>query len=102
MPPATPEGLSADDWMARVAAVRRQGNHLAAFDLSLQALAEWPDAAGFEHQAILAPARWAARWRATTGCSLPADWTRSPTRNAPRISPGSAAACSRIWPRAAR
>jgi class 3 adenylate cyclase len=57
MPPATSERLSTDDWMARVAAVRRQGNHLAAFDLSLQALAEWPDAAGFEHQAILALAR---------------------------------------------
>jgi class 3 adenylate cyclase len=46
------------EWLAKVKRANgRDGNYLAAYDLSMQALALWPDALLFEHQAILALAR---------------------------------------------
>ena len=46
------------EWLARVKSANgRDGNYLAAYDLSMQVLALWPDTLLFEHQAILALAR---------------------------------------------
>ncbi|MDR3520694.1 MAG: TRAFs-binding domain-containing protein [Acidocella sp.] len=44
-------------WLTRIKAARRQGNHLVAFDLSEQALKDWPDALAIAYEAILALAR---------------------------------------------
>ena len=54
---APPAPRSVAEWLNQIGAVRRQGNHLSAFDLSCQALEAWPDEIVFEHQAILALAR---------------------------------------------
>jgi class 3 adenylate cyclase/tetratricopeptide (TPR) repeat protein len=45
------------EWLDRIQLERRQGNYLRAYDLSLRALQDYPEAIVFEHQAILALAR---------------------------------------------
>jgi adenylate cyclase len=53
------------DWLERIQRANgNEGNYLAAYDLSVKALAAWPDAMVFEHQAILALARAGALNRA--------------------------------------
>ncbi len=44
-------------WLARIKAARRQGNHLVAFDLSEQALQDWPSSLAITYESILALAR---------------------------------------------
>lgn len=53
------------EWLERIQRANgNEGNYLAAYDLSVKALAAWPDAMVFEHQAILALARAGALNRA--------------------------------------
>ncbi|ABE37123.1 adenylate and Guanylate cyclase catalytic domain protein [Paraburkholderia xenovorans LB400] len=60
--PVTP-GIAG--WLERIQRANgNEGNYLAAYDLCMKALAAWPDAMVFEHQAILALARAGALNRA--------------------------------------
>jgi adenylate cyclase len=44
-------------WQERIAAARKRGDHFDVYDLATQALARWPDAVRFDHEAIMALAR---------------------------------------------
>jgi class 3 adenylate cyclase len=57
--PSQPDSVKPTEtqWLMRIKAARSQGNHLVAFDLSEQALKDWPDALAIAYEAILALAR---------------------------------------------
>ncbi|MFM0340432.1 tetratricopeptide repeat-containing protein [Paraburkholderia fungorum] len=62
---ADPLTSSVAQWLERIQRANgNEGNYLAAYDLCMKALAAWPDAMIFEHQAILALARAGALNRA--------------------------------------
>jgi adenylate cyclase len=62
---AAPSTPGVAEWLERIQRANgNEGNYLAAYDLSVKALAAWPDVMVFEHQAILALARAGALNRA--------------------------------------
>lgn len=84
-------------WLDRIAAARRQGNHLLAFDLAQRALLDWPESIVFEHQAILALARAGASDNARARYDKLAASGRLEAITVPRLAEDFAALDGRLW-----
>ena len=92
-----PAVVTEAEWLSRIGLARRQGNHLRAYDLSLRALQDWPDAIALEHQAILALARAGASNNARARYDRLVASGRLETITDPRLAEDFTALDGRLW-----
>jgi tetratricopeptide (TPR) repeat protein len=84
-------------WLSRIGVARRLGDHLLAYDLSLHALQDWPDAIAFEYQALLALARAGATNNARVRYDRLVASGRLDAITDPRLAEDFAALDGRLW-----
>ncbi len=94
---AAQQSETVSGWLARIALVRRVGDHLRTYDLSQRALQDWPGEMVFEHQAILALARAGASDNARVRYDKLVASGRLDAITDPRLAEDLAALDGRLW-----